>query len=164
MAHTGWVNDVGQLEATLRKKAGRYGRPEVPLVTAVRCMSALMDRLDIEQALFGGEAVQVPVGGEGGAELLRQRDGLWTDNSGPTNQRVSAVLVGVGLHEANVNKRAPSLWLNPWANHPLEEDWPLSKFTATDRGEIVELGGVPDAGALFGLPPDWPGDRPFPRD
>jgi hypothetical protein len=164
LAQAGFVNDVEQLRGTLKKKAGRYGHPGAPFVIAVRSMSGFMELLDIEQALFGDEAAQVPCDGSHEAPLFHRRNGLWTGLGGPDYQRVSAVITGAGLHEANINKQGPSLWLNPWAHHPLTEDWPLPKYSATDQGEVLELGGHFDPGSFFDLPEDWPGGRPFPRE
>jgi len=159
----GWVDDIQQLVGTLKKKAGRYGRPKIPLVTAVHCLSAFMEPLDIEQALFGREAFQIPANSEEEARLVRQRNGFWITGDGPQNQRVSAVLMGVTLHPHNVGKVAPTLWRSPWANHPLEELWPFSEFTATAQGEILRQERSPNMAELFGLSEDWPGGEPFPR-
>lgn len=160
----GGVNDIEQLRGTLKGKAGRYGTPNVPFVIAVQCMSSFMEMLDIEQALFGSEAFEVPVDGDSQARLFRQRNGFWVSRSGPQNRRVSAVLAGVGLHPANVGKAAPSLWTNPWANYPLQESWPFSEFTATEQGQIVPHERDPDMSEVFGLPVGWPEGEPFPRE
>jgi hypothetical protein len=86
----GAVDDIGQLESKLKVKAGRYGRPDEPYVIAILCLSSFMERLDIEQALFGHEAVVIE--GERPGRLIRQRNGFWVRASGPQNRRVSAVL------------------------------------------------------------------------
>lgn len=160
----GYVDDIGQLASTLKKKAGRYGHPEIPMVTAVQCLSAFMEPLDIEQALFGREAVQVSVEEPGPARLVRQRNGFWAAATGPQNQRVSAVLISVGLHSANVGKVAPSLWINPWANYSLDEQWPFAEFTATDQGQIHHQERYPNMSEIFSIPEEWPGGEPFPRE
>lgn len=92
-------------------------------------MSAFMEPLDIEQALWGNEAVRIdPEDPELNGELIRQRNGLWATGDGPQYQRVSAVMVGVGLHSANVGRTAPSLWVNKSAHHPLLDTWPSRNF------------------------------------
>lgn len=160
----GGVNDTEQLKSTLKRKAGRYGKPDTPFVIAVQCMSSFMDSLDIEEALFGSEAFSVPIDGGGKAHPFRQRNGFWVSHGGPQNRRVSAVLAGVGLHPANVGKAAPSLWTNPWAHCPLEEPWPFSGFIVNDQGQILHQEKSPDMGKVFDLPAEWPGGKPFPRD
>lgn len=160
----GGVNDIEQLRSTLKGKAGRYGKPKIPFVVAVQCMSAFMEPLDIEQALFGSETFEVPTKGDSQARLFRQRNGFWVSRKGPQNRRVSAVLAGVGLHPANVGKTSPSLWINPWASHSLKEQWPFSEFTATEQGQVLQQDRNPNMAEIFDLPADWPGGDPFPKD
>jgi hypothetical protein len=162
----GSVNDIEQLGSKLKAKAGRYGRPQVPLVTAVLCMSTFMKRFDIEQALFGREAVFVPSNPSAEAALVRRGNGFWIHGESPQNRRVSAVLTAVGLHPSRAPGVTPVLWLNPWADHPLTEDWPFpeaTEATAIDDRQIVYREAAPDIHALLDLPPDWPGGEPFPR-
>jgi hypothetical protein len=158
----GWANDSDQLKSKLKAKAGRYGRPDVPLVTAVLVNSITMKRLDIEQALFGREAMLVPPNGAGAPQWVRQRNGFWVRADGPQNQRVSAALTAVNLHPGNASRVTPEVWLNPWANHPLGESWPFPEVTANDSGQISYRAASPDMPALLGVPPDWPGGEPFP--
>lgn len=160
---SGWVNDIEQLRSKLKAKAGRYGRPDAPFVTAMLCMSTFMEPLDIEQALFGREAVESPVTGPVEGRLIRQRDGFWIRRDGPQNRRVSAVLTAIALHPWTVAQTAPDLWLNPWANYPLTEQLPFRRATANDRGVIAYSGATPDLATLFGLAADWPGTERFPR-
>jgi hypothetical protein len=160
---SGCVDDIGQFESALKTKAGHYGRPEAPLVTAVLSNSSFMERIDIEQALFGREAVQVPVDDTVEPRLVRQRNGFWVRRDGPQNQRVSAVLSAIGLHPWNAPSVVPQIWLNPWANHPLKEEWPFPEATATDSGVISYREAEPNMYSLLSLPARWPGGEPFPR-
>jgi hypothetical protein len=122
-----------------------------------------MDRLDIEQALFGSEAVRFQMGTDAEARRIRLRNGLWVRRDGPQNRRVSAVLTAVCLHHGNAADVVPHLWRNPWANHPLEESWPFPSAIASDRGEISYCETQPDMHSLLGVTSDWPGAEPFPR-
>lgn len=160
----GLVNDIEQLQSKLKAKAGRYGRPQVPLVTAVLSISSFMERLDIEQALFGSEAVIVPLGRTAEPPpLIRQPNGFWMHGASRQNRRVSAVLTAVGLQPSLAPEVTPVLWLNPWADYPLTEDWPFPEATANDSGQITYREAAPDMHAVLGLPSDWPGVEPFPR-
>ena len=158
----GYATDIEQLKSKLKAKAGRYGRPEVPFVTAVLCVSPSIDNLDIEQSLFGREAFRVSVDEPTQAKLVRQQNGFWMHDSGPQNQRVSAVLTAVGLAPWNVPRITPNLWLNPWASRAFGETWPFPRATANERGEIVRTEGDFEPFSMFGLPLDWPGDEPPP--
>jgi hypothetical protein len=161
----GWADDIDQLQGKLKAKAGRYGSPEIPMVTAVLCISPTMERLDIEQALFGREAVIVsadedpPVG-----RLVRQRNGFWVRKDGPQNQRVSAVLTAVNLQPWTVGRTKPTVWQNPWATHELRDEWPFPCSTATENGEVIHVDSDPDLESLFDLPDPWPAGVPFPRE
>jgi hypothetical protein len=159
----GWVDDIGQLGSKLKVKAGRYGRPEVPYVIAVLSLSGFMERLDIEQALFGREAVVI-ADPEDSGRLIRQRNGFWFRGGEPINTRVSAVLMGMGLQPWSITRAAPELWANPWAEHPLAEDWPFAVHTAFETGEVVYGEKDPGLAALFDLPERWPEGKAFPRD
>jgi hypothetical protein len=158
----GPVNDIEQLLGKLKAKAGRYGRPQEPFVIAVLCLSAFMERLDIEQALFGREAVVIE--GPGAGRLVRQPNGLWFHRGSPVNRRVSAVLTAVCVQPWTVGKIAPELWLNPWAEHELEESWPFTVASAKDSGEITRTERSPAMAEIFELPSEWPPGKPFPRD
>jgi hypothetical protein len=57
----------------------------------------------------------------------------------------------------------PDLWLNPWADHALDEGWPFPRATATDRGQITYREADSDMPSVLGLRADWPGGEPFPR-
>jgi hypothetical protein len=125
-------------------------------------MSPAMERLDIEQALFGSEAVQIPDICTDGASLHRQRNGFWMSGGGPENRRVSAVLTALGLHYWNAPRVIPHLWLNPWAVDPLNEQWPFPTATTSDRGRVSYRDVDPHRMyALLDLPNDWPGGRPW---
>ncbi len=158
----GAVDDIGQLESKLKVKAGRYGRPKVPYVIAVLALSGFMERIDIAQALFGREAIVISDPGDAG-RLIRQRNGFWFRGSRPINTRVSAVLMGVGLQPQALTRTAPELWVNPWAENPLAEDWPFAVHTALKSGEVVSEEKDPALAALFDLPESWPEGKPFPR-
>lgn len=158
----GAVDDISQLESKLKVKAGRYGRPDEPYVIAILCLSSFMERLDIEQALFGHEAVVIE--GERSSRLIRQRNGFWVRASGPQNRRVSAVLTSLCVQPWSVTKVAPEIWLNPWADHEFDSDLPFTALSSDDSGEITSVERDPDMGAIFDLASDWPPGEPFPRD
>jgi hypothetical protein len=157
----GAVNDIDQLEGKLKVKAGRYGRPDEPYVIAILCLSAFMERLDIEQALFGHEAVILEA--EQSGTLVRQRNGFWIRETGPQNARVSAVLTSLCVQPWSVAKVAPELWLNPWANYRFDFDLPFTASSSSDLGQITVAEENPDMWSIFDLPQGWPPGKPFPR-
>lgn len=144
-AEVGGVADVEQMRGALKGKAGRYGHPTVPLVTAVLGVAPFMRRDDIEQALYGRQMLQYHQRRAGfrgplpQPKWVRQRDGFWVRGDGPQNRRVSAVLFAKQLHAASVAEVAPELWLNPWAQNPLEEPWPFTTIVGDDRPVMTVL-------------------------
>lgn len=162
-AMAGPVDDVDQLESKLKAKAGRYGRPSLPFVVAVLSLSGFMERRDVEQALFGREAIVISDPNKAG-QVVRQRNGFWFRGAAPINTRVSAVVMGIGIQPWSLTRFSPELWKNPWAEYPLVEPWPFPVHTARDSGEVVYSESDLDLGALFELPEPWPVGKPFPRD
>jgi hypothetical protein len=91
---------------------------------------------DVEQALFGSEALRVHVDGARvvGQRLVRERDGFWTGRKRPSYTRVSASLVTINLFPWMVASTWPTLWLNPfvrraarlkpWQFFELPTSWP----------------------------------------
>jgi hypothetical protein len=156
----GMVDDISQLGDTLRRKASKYGEPEVPLILAVNCASSFMTRHDVEQALIGRVAVQYNLGAGPPPRWIRQRDGVWMGPRGPRARRVSGVLVGTQVHPHNCGTVIPELWLNPWATHPVTREWPFPINSATDEGEPTVVEATPSMHELLGLAEDWPGPEP----
>jgi hypothetical protein len=72
--------------------------------------------------------------------------------------------MGLGLQPWSLTRSAPELWINPWAEHSLTEDWPFVVHSALESGEVVSEEKDPSLAALFGLPQDWPRGKPFPRE
>jgi len=158
----GYVDDVEQLRDTLKHKRGKYGTPDVPLVVAVNCASSFMEPNDISSALYGTMAVQYQQGAPGSSKWIRQRNGTWMGESGPRGRRMSAVLTAVQLHPSTMAKNQLALWLNPWADVPLDAEWPFSVGTGTDKGHVGFEERLVDMAALLGLPEAWPGpEDPF---
>jgi hypothetical protein len=156
----GFVDDEQQLRDTLKHKRGAYGSLDAPFLVAVNCASSFMDDRDVAGALYGSIAYQYEIGVPDSGRPIRQRDGTWIDDSGPRGRRMSAVLTAVQLHPWTAARTVPQLWLNPWAERPLELDWPLNVWRSTDRGEVdVERRDVSMA-TLIGLAEDWPGPEP----
>lgn len=148
-----WVTDHVTIADAVRKKAGRYGRLELPYVVAVNATGAHGDEDSVLEALFGTEAVEVSRTADGDlvTKEIRQPNGVWLGASGPINTRVSAVLCVQGLSPWSVHRRA-IVCHNPWASQPLAQR-PLpvdavrvesDRFVKEDGRSVAELLGLPD--------------------
>lgn len=69
--------------------------------------------------------------------------------------------MGVGLQPWSLTRTAPELWANPWAEHPLVEDWSFAVHAALETGEIVSEKKDPTLAALFDLSRAGPRAGPF---
>jgi hypothetical protein len=161
-ATAGYVDDVEQLRDTLKHKRGKYGTPDVPLVVAVNGVSSFMQPNDISGALYGTMAVQYRQGAPGSSKWVRQRDGTWMGEGGPRGRRMSAVLTAVQLHPSTMAQSQLAVWLNPWADVPLDVEWPFTVVVSTEEGSVGMEERLVDMAALLGLPEGWPGpEDPF---
>jgi hypothetical protein len=149
---TGFVNDREKLRNALARKRKRHGDVDAPLVIAALAMSSFLDELDVTQALFGSEALEIDSG-----RLVRKPDGFWRGPRGASATPVSAVLVGSRIHPSSFARTWPRLWLNPWADRPLQTDLPFPR-AHVEAEKLVFTDETRPAYNVLGLPPDWPGD------
>jgi hypothetical protein len=158
----GHVDDVDQLRDTLKHKRAKYGTLHVPLIVAVNCASSFMEPNDISGALYGSMAMEYQPGPPGSSKWIRQRNGTWMGNDGPRGRRMSAVLTAVQLHPTTMASTQLALWLNPWADVPVEGEWPFSVGSGSDRGPVGFDERRVDMARLLGLPDGWPAsEHPF---
>lgn len=144
----------------VKRKGGRYGLPDKPLVVAVLNTSVFLDEGEVNEALFGSVAIRYyqDIAGSAEAERVRQRDGYWRQGPPKRGSRVSGVLLGANIYPWRVSSELPELWLNPWADTPMDDHLPFTTHTANDDGRLLrirEKNTSPDL--LFGLTPGWPG-------
>lgn len=157
------MDDIQQLADTLKHKRGKYDTAGVPLVVAANCVSSFMNHEDVASALLGATAWQFPLRGNADeGRWVRQPNGAWMGERGPRGKRLSAVLAAKQLHPATFVTSQLTLWTNPWADAPLNVEWPFSCFSATDTGQLTHNDKTADMASLLGLPGEWPGpDPPF---
>jgi hypothetical protein len=101
----------------------------------------------------------------GQAHLTRDFKGLWQRGQTPIYKRVTGVLSGIHIAPWTVAQSPLTLWLNPWAEHPLAAADELPWRTVTgdlDANELRIREATLSPHEIFGLPEDWPGPgRPF---
>lgn len=150
------LDNVTALRTAVQRKAGKYGRLDLPLVVAVNVLGKRLSHYWIVEALLGSEYGTVR---DGVATTARLPDGVWVGKGGPQHQRVSAVLVASSLGPWSVAQQAVSVYHNPWAYRPCVDD--LTQLThsvpSTDVTRVECQDGIAPH-AIFSLPADWPGD------
>jgi hypothetical protein len=126
------VDERQYVEDNLRDKS-KYGQPDLPFVIAALCDRSLVTERLIEWALYGPEAVTVPirsgVGRMNEAFLARNPRGLWQRGAEPQVTRVSAVLTAKHVGPFVVASSDLTLRKNPWAGRPLTDDLPWRTVT-----------------------------------
>jgi len=148
----------------LTEKANKYGDLDAPLVIAVWVMDLMADKGTVPLALFGGN-IDWPKDGVHPTGLPPSGDSqqsLWAPYA-KHRGRASAVLAAeaFGFGYPAVARVLPRLWINPWANRPLEVALPFATSRVSEDESTVD--GQPasaSAAELFGLSEDWPG-QPF---
>lgn len=154
-----WVDHRTPLRDAIADKASAYGDLRAPYVVAVNALE-MIDEIDVMEALFGKEQFTVyfsqnPSNDSVTTQPSRIPDGLWMSGSGPTNTRVSAVLIASRLRPWSIGESSIRLYHNPWAASPyrsaltrLPQAIPNEgRYNYSDGESLLEI---------FGL--DWPGD------
>jgi hypothetical protein len=160
-------DDIKRVLETLKGKASRYGKPDLPYVIAVGLMLDFAEFDDLEQALYGPEGFTiVRRSADGQPEMVRSRlpDGLWQRGPAHRGTRVSAVLSLRSPYMYSLTSSEPSIWINPWASKPLDYEYPFSTVVADCNGNRLRRSpGALAAHEAFGLAQDWPGVQAFAR-
>lgn len=151
-----WVDTSTPIRKRIRDKAGRYGDVERPYVVAVNIADPMIDEIDIRDALFGDEVLQISMTDPPNAgTMTRKPNGAWMGPQGPRNTRVSAVLLGLGVEPWRMAMAPLVLCHNPWAQRRVEGPLTaLPEYKSTDEEYRKKEGVHPRS--VFDLPIDWP--------
>jgi hypothetical protein len=153
-----WVDNRTALRNAVIKKAGRYGKLGAPYFIAVNTVSQHVDQIDVMEALFGKETYKIPVlsnGRSGEPVMERLPDGALRGPAGPTNKRVSGVLVVKSLIPWSVGAYSPTVYHNPWAAWPCLEALRDLPSALPAEGTLPISPGKTFA-ELVGLRDGWP--------
>ncbi len=153
-----WLDTGKRLRRVLSSKGAAYGSLSVPYVIAVNVLEHGLDRIDVMEALFGSEKVNLLIREDGevvSEELKREPDGFWIGPSGAQNRRVSAVLISTVL-PWSIPRATLRLYHNPWAS--LKYNLPLCRLPqAGAEGEYMRDLDGDGLADIMKLPEDWPG-------
>lgn len=149
MGGAGWVDSWSPIRDAIRFKGSKYGTFDRPFVVAVNFGGYFLGRIDEMQALFGQEQVTVSITDrDAPARMSRARNGAWIGKSGPQSKRVSAAWLFDGLDAYNLKSRKPTLYLHPWADHPVPRDLLQFPHAIGQDGNMSWYEGTPP-GLLF---------------
>lgn len=155
----GFSSVSGDIRRTVTAKAKRYGKLDSGYVVAVNVLEGGADRDDMLNALFGDEQVQVAIhsGGRiGETRTTRALNGVWTQQTGPKNTRVSAVLAASPVLPWSILRAPLRVYHNPYTRRKfnsvlsvLPQAKPVAGRIEWEEGETLAR--------LLRLDEDWPG-------
>ena len=117
-ARTEAVDSSTPVQRAIRKKAGKYGQLDAPLVVAVNVRDSFFDKDDEMEALFGKEQiVYFEERPDLSTKISRKPDGVWTQGGyQPRYKRLAAVLVFRDLVPWSLRNVPNCLYVNPFAD------------------------------------------------
>lgn len=156
--HSGfhWVDSRTPIRDAIRRKASRYGDVQRPYLIAVNAIGNFINDIDIAEALFGQEVLEVRLGTglEMHHRLARRPDGAWTSYGGERNTRVSGVLIGQNVSPSSVTSAPLTLYHNPWAQRQYSGSLSVLKQYVPSERRMEEIGGV-HPHEILGVDPNW---------
>jgi hypothetical protein len=154
------LTTVSRLRDSLAAKADQTRGADGPVVIALDALGLFVDEDDVYASLFGDDAIEFRTWSDGQTDTarIRQLTGLWTESRLGRRAHVSAILVSENLGPWNIARVDPVLWLNPWANHPLDFELPFKRIEIDlAEGKRIDHQAQVGASEILGLAPDWPG-------
>ncbi len=151
-----WSDASSRLMDKILKKAGHYGALSAPYVIAADVLDPTLDETDEVDALFGREDVQIAHREDGiETRLGRVPDGVWIERSGARYTSVNAVLMARCVKAWTLGSASVRVYINPWATIPLSGELRQLPSTVVEGENLMHRSGCV-AGAVLGLPDDWP--------
>ena len=153
------LDTIGRLRKALVAKADQTRGADRPVLVALNAHGFFVDEDDVYASLFGDDAIQIRIGPDGvvGTEAVRQPTGFWTEGRLGRRPHVSGVLTVENLGPWNVHRVEPTLWLNPWAERPLELEAPFRRIEIDlSSGTRRETPARAPAAEILQLGADWP--------
>ncbi|WP_157519140.1 hypothetical protein [Herbidospora mongoliensis] len=160
------VQDKEGIKNALSDKGSAYGRLAAPYVVAVASSSMTRDDHDVENALYGTEAMLIGPGLDGETRVeafVREPDGYWFRGHWD-HRHVSAVLVVKHLHPGSVGTKQHTIWEHPDPEHPVPALPMWRRSTSDARGAIHFTDSAQTPTEWFGLTDPWPIGEPFPDE
>lgn len=144
----------------LLHKVGRYGGL-APLVLAIAVDRFVRSDEEVVAALYGRPVLDLhhalePVDGS------RVDCSLWMGIAGPTNNHVSAVVIGTESTAGQIDKDAVDFWRNPHADTPLDNPCPAWNTVDLTSDGIHRESAQLAPREFFRLPEGWGSADPYP--
>ena len=160
MGEAQWLRTDEDIRDAVEVKAKKYGELSLPLVVAVNVKSEHCDDVDVNNALFGDETIELtPLPDKSHLAKLGQRrpNGIWLGSAGPRNRLVNAILIGCDITVYTCAITTPVLIHNP---HPIHKialpSYPLPQLVPDNETNTMKLQEGISANTYLRLPNPWP--------
>lgn len=155
----GLIDQWSPIRDAIKFKGAKYGDLDKPLLVAVNFGSFHLDKIDEMDALYGQELYVLDTRDpEKEARITRASNGAWVGPSGPRARRVSGAWIFNDLTAYSLSSRRHTIYLNPWATHPLPEALKAMPHAIVSGDRMQRCDGFSLAEVL-GLPTCWPEDE-----
>lgn len=150
-----WGGGENAIKDAIEVKANRYGQLSKPYIICINVLGEKTSaRDDVDNAIWGSLAISYSENPEdNNVKLIRQRDGIFFDESGPRKRNVTGILVSqVYPHGIPYSK----YWLyeNPFAKNKLDFSKIGLVFNYVKEGYIYGFDGQ-DLDEILGIDKDW---------
>ena len=157
-AGAGLIDQCSPIRDAIKFKGSKYGDLDKPLLVAVNFGSFHLDRDDEMDALYGRTQYVLDARDpEKEVRVSRAPNGAWFGRRGPQAKRVSGAWIFNDLTAYTLSSRRHTIYLNPWATHPLPEALETMPH-AIISGEKMEWCAGFSLADVLGLPANWPED------
>ncbi len=158
-------NQIKPVRTRLKKKGDKYKELDLPLIVAINVLGrdSPIGPKDVAQAMYGSITTYLGFDGEPLTERAG-RDGTLGHDDTARRSNVSGVLFAQSFSVAAASNRAPAIYLNRLAKHPVSpEHLAVDVYEVGDpTDEPTQLFSGADPSSLFQLPSEWPGpEAPF---
>lgn len=152
------IDTWSPIRDTVKRKAGKYGQLDIPLVVAVNSSGFHLDRIDEMQALYGQEQfIFSAVQPDAPPKMERASNGLWRGPTGAQYARISAVWIFKDMGLYTLAKRPQTIYLNPWAKHAIPEELKIFSHAELSDEKMNWREGL-SFREVFDLHENWPED------
>lgn len=152
------IDQWSPIRDAIKFKSAKYGDLDKPLLVAVNFGSFHLNSIDEMSALYGQEQYVLDTRDpEKEARITRASNGAWIGPSGPRAKRVSGAWIFNDLTAYSLSSRRHTIYLNPWATHPLPEALKAMPHAIVSGDRMQRCDGLSLAEVL-GLPTCWPED------
>ena len=150
-----WGGGENAIKDAIEVKANRYGKLSKPYIVCINALGEkTSSRTDVDNAIWGSLAISYSENPEDRNEkLIRQRDGIFFDESGPRKRNVTGILVSQ-IYPHGIPNSKYWLYENPFAENKLNFQKIGLVYNYVKEGYIYGFDGQ-DLDEILEMDKDW---------